>query len=227
MALPTSYTEETFEDYLKYEVLQDTAFSLGWATDIPITPVTWKVTLVSSDSGAKIFRVLPLKYPIKKDTTLSFYHRSTNALLGSTSLVENAFTDADYIVGDTVLGVVSPSVLYRAEVTTGEIPTTEPVFPSIITDTLGVLGVSDITSLTGDDLIKLRVRGRVELWHKVMAFTSFDYAYANQGGQLQRQEVYINAAEMYKEAMFEWDSLSDTVDVVVQNSQRTSVKVVW
>ncbi len=225
--LPASYTLDTFEDYLKYEVLQDTAFSLGWAVDIPLTPVTWIVTLISVDAGAKAIRVSALKFPIPKGTTLQFRHRLTNDLFGTVVTQQDGFEGNEVLFVDIALGTVTASVVYRATTITAEIPPAEPVFQPIITDTLASLGVADITTMTGDKLNELRVRGRLELWHKVMGFTSFDYPYSTQDSKLDRDGVYFNALNMYNMSLLEWNQMTQVVDVEVTASEKAKVKVVW
>jgi hypothetical protein len=229
MPAPTSYTMDTFEDYLKYEVLQETAFSLGWATDIPLEPVTWNVILESAEENAKTIKVRPLKYPIAQGTVLEFRHRETNVLKGSVTLREHAYPDSDFLVTkeEWTFGAVTPSVIYRAESTTHDIPPYEEVFVPVITDTLEALGYTDITEVPQERIAELRARGRVDIWRKVMNYVSFDYPYVTQGSQLNRDDVYASAQNQYNLAMNEWGGYSQVVEIPVQSSRVSTVKVVW
>lgn len=229
MPLPTSYTTDTFEDYLKYEVLQDTTYTLGWGVDVPLTPVTWDVVYMGAEDGAKIIRVAPLKYPIPKGTVLEFAHRVSGAPYTDVTVAQNAYPDYDFIFVEESQTALAPSVLYRASTTTtDEMPFDEEIFPSIIRDTLAGMGKASIAEVSGiDELNRLRTLGRVELWRKVVAFTSFDYPVSTQNANLNRQQIYDGALRMYQVALEEWNALNDYVEVAIQPSETRSIKVVW
>lgn len=78
MPIPTSYTYSTFEDYLRDEVLMQTAESLGWvdvsSPSVNPLPVTVSGTIPSTFSY--IVLTAPLSYRLPKGTVLQSDHMS-------------------------------------------------------------------------------------------------------------------------------------------------------
>lgn len=93
-------------------------------------------------------------------------------------------------------------------------------YQEAINETLLMMQVDAISEVTGrENIKKLRVYARVEVWRQVMAATSGDYDFAADGGNYKRSQVHEQAKANYAMALqdamaYGLDGYQVTIDAV-------------
>jgi len=158
-----------------------------------------------------------------------------------------ALTDAIYEVGSGIyeetLDNISVVYLYHdasiAEESEEEVEETprviNPIYQSIIDSVLMQIGGTDITQISGvDNIYKLRMYGKREVWKYAMQALAGDYSYSTDAGGSTRFQVYEHCREIYGE---EDARVSVIYGETIQQAQasgqlklsttRTKIKVRW
>lgn len=195
MSIPANYTVDSFSDWLKDHVLIDTAQELGWI-DNPAakTGYTANFTMATtSNAGTNTLTVVPLQDYLKSGKTLHYGGytgvASTNYPAGSTTIVLTGTHLGQWTAGT--------SGTFDVDSTTRVI---NPIYASIINETLARMGVDDITTLTTPAQIrKLRIFGRREVWRMAMQYLASDYDYNSGAEQVLRSQVYEHARILFEQ----------------------------
>lgn len=235
MAIPTNYTRETFADYLKDEVLFEGANHLQWLDIQEATSVhDGKAVVLSGSTSEDWLTVEPLTEVIPPSTTL------TMTLTGHT-FVTKAIT---HYPGDTRIEVTTnlannyTNPAYRT-VTYSGVPALpriqNPIYDAIIDETLFRAGLgTEIESITGIENIKrLRMFGRREVWRMAMQNMVTEYDYASVAGVTNRSDAKIAVTTLFsiedqrvKNTFTEYQEQIPFSQSQV-TSKRTPIKVRW
>jgi hypothetical protein len=229
MPIPTSYTYSTFENYLRDEVLMQTAESLGWvdvsSPAVNPLPVTVSGTIASSFSY--IILTAPLSYRLPKGTVLQSDHMSyqftllDDAPTGSPTLYVNQnVSGSNRNINSQTVNVYLRDAPFDAST----------VYDSITDETLLQYGVLTIAEAT--DVMKLRAIGRIEAWRAVAQETASDTYFLAENASYSRNQVHEFALSQLEIAQSEYTvnfSVKPEVQPFIINNRSTStkVKVVW
>lgn len=173
--IPTTYTYETYRDYLEKEILQKVAVSLGWTDKAAVPQTTYTFTNGKWDANNKIF------YPLSP-TPVNLYAGQifSGSILGAnTKLVRSAVKGSTGLIFKALGGTVSSTNSWS----TGTISVTLPaeagvdsqvLYDSITNETLMLMGYSTPESVPTSEIAEFRMVGRVEAWRAVVYNTVAD-----------------------------------------------------
>ena len=110
-----------------------------------------------------------------------------------------------------------------------------PIYQSIIDQTLILMGKTDITTVTGrENVKKLRLFGRREAWKFAMQALAADYGYRTDAGTSGRSDVYHHCKRIYQDEDLRISMMyGEAREQSMKNSQyytptqRSKIKVRW
>jgi hypothetical protein len=120
---------------------------------------------------------------------------------------------------ETTLAEFMQSILQDVATTMGWTAAPDD-YQEAINETLLMMGVDSIAAVSGrENIKKLRVYARVEVWRQVMAATSGDYDFSADGGSYKRSQVHEQAKANYALALqdamaYGLDGYQVTIDTV-------------
>lgn len=131
---------------------------------------------------------------------------------------------AEYIA-DEVLGHVADVLEWD---TTDDLA----IYEDILDEALLQLGYTDVSSVSGDENIrKLRMFGRIEAWRKVQSNSCGDINMGAEGGNYQREQVFVMAGQQLDSAegdyVYEFEQDETPVLRNPYSSYSGRVKVGW
>lgn len=230
MAVPTSYDYNGFAGYLKNEVLRMVADAMVWqyeaGADIPAASAQVIQLSGATTDQARSITVDALPTAIYAGNQITFtghgttYTVTTDATIGATTVY--VFPYVNGVIADNTVGSYTPT----------QNRNTHPAFRYITDETLLLLGVRNISEISGAiNIRKLRMMGRIEAWRAVMSNTVSDVTISEDGGTLQRNQLYQNAVEQHDLAEKEYDALFNVIPEtsvpVYIPTQTATVKAVW
>lgn len=198
MAVPVSYTYDEFADYLKDEVLLDSADGLGFGDIIPEIPqVTARVIIRESGTPPYDFtNDIPIYEPgfsLPVGASLTWSNgvtRTLNTALTPTSTLMTInglggnFNPGDYA------NIVMRNAVARVR---------NSIYAAVTDEVLISMGLSDITEVNSMNIALFRAYGRVELLRKVMQSIAGNYNYNMPvGGKLNTSSVYTQVIRMFQ-----------------------------
>lgn len=202
MPLPTTYTYDTAEDYLRDEVLMDFANVLGWIDIAGTAATVVRVEASSYSTGDSVVTVNALTGPVKSGTVLRWQQASDDTLTGqAVQLSADAATGATSISVFTTNHSLSNSVYAPIVTSSGRVPyDSSEVYVPVIDETLIQLGLSDINLITAANAGMFRGRLKVEVWRSICAATASDHDFSSETGTMLRAQVHAHAIEQFAQA---------------------------
>ncbi len=159
--VPTGYTVEGFIDYLRYEVLRESADALGWGNLVEREVPLPEVKTVSASTTTTI-TVPALANDIESNSVVIFedgYSRTTQGFVAAGGTV---LTLQEPIVdnapdGKKVLIIYSPYI-ERVQ---------NPKYVYTVDETLRQMGLENIEQINPSNIEEFRLRGRMELLRRI------------------------------------------------------------
>lgn len=194
MAVPVSYTDLTFKQYLRDEVLKTIFIELGWF-DIVLPPSIGHVYTIQGSGAvgswnAGYVDTLPLAVTIPQGASVTLNGVTTTtkviAKKGETRILINASIPT-FGTGYTGTHTTTVAEEYNAM--------SVAAYDGMLNETLFRLGIDTLTGYT--DIKRLRMYGRREAWRHAMWATAGDYDTASENQTLNRELVYAQAKELF------------------------------
>lgn len=207
MAIPTSYTEETFAAYLRHDVLQAVADILEWEVKtprivLPAIPIAVVAAVNANASDIQLKTTSGDALAIRDDfgvgTRINFTGDPQEYRVAQVYVNEG---DAANLYARVTLfpflkqaRAINDTGTYEL----GYVADEDHAAYGIITrETLLALGYNSISEVTGtENIIRLRMQGRVEAWRFVQATTAaLGSAETQEGNFFSRAQVYYDARD--------------------------------
>src|SRR4028118_596381 len=186
MSAPTTYTYEEFADYLKLEVLRDSAEWLGWGDLVSPAPRRFYETTVTSNTGS--FGT-PVRSTIVIPRTEAYIRQGT-VLTFSGGLTRTAY--ANYPEATTSIDVTPPLTLNQVQGQTMSFTVSEeiervrnPNYDLVTDHVLSQMGLTNINQVNATNVYTFRLLGRLEILKRAFGNTAADYTYSAPGGNAQ------------------------------------------
>ena len=211
MPIPTSYTYETFRDYLQKEVLQSVADAMGWVDSDASGGLT-SVTLnyfISGASSAFWSLTAPLAVDIPQGTFLKTHAGNpltvaVEARKGDmhikTSVVQTAGTVGVAPSVDADGTIHSSAVTFAVRVPTVPAINADAVYDHITDEVLLKMGYTDPEDVPALEISEMSSLGRVEAWRAVAYNTMSDTQLVFGDAVLNRGQVFEQAFTQLKVA---------------------------
>lgn len=233
MAVPTSYTYETFADYLKNEVFRDSAEGIGFEDYVPEIPqITARIVIRASGTP-----------PYNFTTGIPIYQPGFSKAAGASLVWSNGVTrtlDAAITPTSTTMNIAGlgggfnpgdySTVILRAAVARVR----NQIYDIVADEAIAQMGLSGIGDVDSTNIKLFRQMGRVELLRKAMQNVATRYNYTTPiGGPATQQDVYTQVVSMYQREQLRLNALlregnSPTASIPEEsNSESRDVALVW
>lgn len=192
MAVPTSYTYDTFADYLKDEVLRDSAAALGFEDYVPEIPEIVARVIVRTNSNTTSVPIYQPGFTLASGTSLAFSNGATRTL------------GADMAANATSITISSAANLHVNDFASIQLRAAvarirNSIYDSITDETLISMGLTDIAQVVPANIEIFRAYGRLELLRKVMQNVAAKYNYTMPvGGPMGVNNLYTQVGKMFQ-----------------------------
>jgi len=231
MAIPTSYTYNTFADYLKNEVLQQAADSLGWGDTVEETPAVTQQLVVLDIYGNGKYAIAPSEMKFNQYQTITFDNGKQRTLdqalnLNDIILYANpSYSGTELTVGDAYTRTIQPAMTRVRN----------PIYNLVTDEVLNKMGLTNINQIDATNIKMFRLIGRVELLRRAMQNTAADFSYLSEGQGVARNQVYQHLIALFtreenrlNRVMFEAGAdFPDAIIPVESESASVPTTLVW
>ena len=209
MPVPTTYTYETFRDYIEKEVLQNVGKSMGWQ-DIDVAQYN-DIPIVGSKSANS--RMLNLTTPLYADVPAGT-KIVTTTINGTTGLPEILTTTFDALNGESQIlienaqGAPAYNVNTILRIYTGELDIdAQFAYDAITNETLMMMGFSAPENVPVNEINRFRLMGRIEAWRAVAFNTVTDTDLSFADSTMNRSQMHDYSLNQLDFAEAEYDRL--------------------
>jgi hypothetical protein len=159
--VPIGYTVEEFIDYLRFEVLRESADALGWGNLIDRVVPLPEVKTVSASTTTTI-TVSALANAVASNSLIIFEDGYARTTQGDVAAAGTVLTLQEPIVdnapdGKKVLIIYAP---YTERVQ-------NPKYVYVVDEALRQMGLENIEQINASNIIEFRLRGRLELLRRI------------------------------------------------------------
>jgi hypothetical protein len=195
MAIPTSYTYDEFADYLKFEVLRESAETLGFGDTTPEQPALTQNLVVTGTAGiGNTILIEQSQMALPTGSTLTFTGGKVRTLasplaVGDVSVsVNSGWTGSQVVAGN----------IYTRTIKAAVARVRNPVYNLITDEVLSQMGLTNINQVGPTNIKFFRLAGRVEILKRAMQSMASEYNYTSPGSIHSRSQVYNQVVELYR-----------------------------